>query len=80
MESYTTEEGIVHCSTCSAALSKTEIENDYCGWCNQVENEDMSDCDEVEFQRCSSCDGHDACEDFGCAFELGLGHLVAHPL
>lgn len=31
---------------------------------------------EIEFQRCSDCDGHDACEDFGCAFQSGLGHLV----
>lgn len=38
------------------------------------------DFEEVEFQRCSSCDGHDACEDFGCAFKLGLGHLVNEPL
>ena len=32
--------------------------------------------DEVEFIPCDKCDLHDACEDFGCAFELGLGHLV----
>lgn len=31
---------------------------------------------EIEFQPCAGCDGHDACEDFGCAFELGLGHMV----
>lgn len=35
-----------------------------------LENEDS------EFERCLSCDGHDACEDFGCAFDLGLGNLV----
>jgi len=37
--------------------------------------EDFDD-DDNEFQRCSKCDGHDACEDFGCAFKAGLGHLV----
>lgn len=32
--------------------------------------------DEDEFIPCSRCDGHPACEDFGCAFECGCGHLV----
>lgn len=32
--------------------------------------------DDDDFMPCSQCDGHDACRDFGCAFELGLGHLV----
>jgi len=32
--------------------------------------------DEDEFIPCSRCDGHDACADFGCAFEHGLGHMV----
>lgn len=27
---------------------------------------------EYEFERCSRCDGHDACEDFGCAIEMGI--------
>jgi hypothetical protein len=34
------------------------------------------DDDETEFTPCSMCDGHPACEDFGCAYELGVGHLV----
>lgn len=38
--------------------------------------QDDFDDDDNEFQRCSKCDGHDACEDFGCAFKAGLGHLV----
>lgn len=29
-----------------------------------------------EFVECSDCDGHDACYDFGCAFDNGCGHLV----
>jgi hypothetical protein len=29
-----------------------------------------------EFIPCERCDGHPACEDFGCAFELGNGKLV----
>lgn len=32
--------------------------------------------EEVEFIRCDKCDGHDACEDFGCAYEHGLGRMV----
>lgn len=32
---------------------------------------DLSE-DEIEFTPCSRCDGHPACEDFGCAFDLGL--------
>lgn len=35
---YETDEGIVHCSTCGAALNKAEIENEFCNHCNQVEN------------------------------------------
>ena len=34
------------------------------------------DYEEIEFIPCSKCDGHPACEDFGCAYELGLGKLV----
>ena len=34
------------------------------------------DNEEPEFERCSKCDGHDACEDFGCAFKLGIGNMV----
>lgn len=37
---------------------------------------DFDDDDEIEFEPCSRCDGHPACEDFGCAFKLGVGHLV----
>lgn len=29
-----------------------------------------------EFISCDRCDGHPACEDFGCAYELGLGNMV----
>jgi hypothetical protein len=36
----------------------------------------LDDYDEDEFSPCSKCDGHAACEDFGCAFELGLGKLI----
>lgn len=32
--------------------------------------------DEPEFISCSVCDGHPACEDFGCAIELGLRRMV----
>ena len=32
--------------------------------------------DEPYFEGCSNCDGHDACADYGCAYENGCGHLV----
>lgn len=41
---------------------------------DEPEFEDLED--DEEFIPCSNCDGHPACEDFGCAFEQGLGHLV----
>lgn len=34
------------------------------------------DFEDDDFIPCSECDGHDACWDFGCAIEQGLGHLV----
>jgi hypothetical protein len=36
--------------------------------------------DDFEFNPCSKCDGHDACEDFGCAIELGLGRMVKRDI
>jgi len=39
-----------------------------------------SDCGESEFDPCDKCDGHPACEDFGCAFDHGLGNLVKRDL
>lgn len=36
----------------------------------------LDDIDEDDFIPCSRCDGHPACEDFGCAIEAGLGHIV----
>lgn len=44
------------------------------------EEDIINDIEEDEFIPCDKCDGHDACEDFGCAFELGLGHLVNKDL
>lgn len=38
----------------------------------EFDYEDDSD----DFIPCSKCDGHDACEDFGCAIELGLERMV----
>jgi hypothetical protein len=38
--------------------------------------DDNWDDDDNEFIPCSKCDGHPACEDFGCAYELGCGHLI----
>lgn len=43
-------------------------------------NDELDDPDfeyeEKDFIACDKCDGHAACEDFGCAFELGLGRMV----
>lgn len=36
--------------------------------------------DEDNFVECSECDGHDACRDFGCAIELGLGRMLKQPM
>ncbi|MFO0451355.1 MAG: hypothetical protein ACK52I_22320 [Pseudomonadota bacterium] len=44
-----------------------------------IASDDTPD-DEIEFTPCSECDGHDACQDFGCAIELGLGHLINRDL
>ncbi len=41
---------------------------------DELDDEDYND--EIEFNPCSKCDGHPACEDFGCAYELGLGRMV----
>ena len=46
-------------------------DNLFCDECKCPEP-DLDEDDEIEFIPCSRCDGHDACEDFGCAFELGL--------
>ena len=45
---------------------------------NKVEYlpEPDDDFNEEEFIPCSKCDGHPACEDFGCAYEAGLGRMV----
>lgn len=46
-------------------------------WVDTKNNDfDNDDFDNDDFEPCSQCDGHDACVDFGCAFKLGLGHLV----
>lgn len=44
------------------------------------QSDDVESDDEHEFQQCAKCDGHDACADFGCAYEAGLGHLVQNDL
>lgn len=60
-------------------VSKTPRDCDGCG-CDEFSDEDEDylddDDDEYEFSPCSQCDGHPACEDHGCAYELGLGKLV----
>jgi hypothetical protein len=59
------------------ALITDESPMQYCPNCEGAlfgEDEDYDD--EDNWEPCSRCDGHDACWDFGCAFEHGLGHLV----
>ena len=41
---------------------------------NLPEPDDLEE--EPEFTPCPKCDGHPACEDFGCAYDLGLGKMV----
>lgn len=43
---------------------------------NDLPEDDSDGLEEEEFIPCDECDGHPACEDFGCAIVLGLGHLV----
>lgn len=52
------------------------MKNDSCVGCGCQLQELDDDSDEPEFQPCERCDGHAACEDFGCAIELGLGKMV----
>lgn len=40
------------------------------------EDDKWDDTDVIEFVPCLGCDGHPACEDFGCAYKLGIDHLV----
>ncbi len=49
---------------------------EYNEMCNEQNFAEDFEGEETEFERCSKCDGHDACEDFGCAFKLGVGHMV----
>jgi hypothetical protein len=64
---------------CKDCGSPTIGDNLICDSCRQRREEFYGDDDlddETEFIPCELCDGHPACEDFGCAFELGCGHLV----
>lgn len=42
----------------------------------RIDPQDDFDFKDDEFVPCDKCDGHPACEDFGCAIELGLGRMV----
>lgn len=43
---------------------------------NTQSTDSAEDDDEIEFIPCDKCDGHPACEDFGCAYALGLSRMV----
>lgn len=45
------------------------------GDCDGNIDDDFDD-DYEDFKACAKCDGHDACADFGCAIEMGLGRMV----
>lgn len=47
---------------------------------NSEPSDDYFNSDEIEFIQCVMCDGHPACEDFGCAFDLGIGQLVKNNI
>lgn len=47
---------------------------------NHTQHVEQADEPDDEFERCRYCDGHDACADFGCAFDMGLGDLVETDL
>lgn len=67
------------CRSCRKILvGKNAIDVGYCLPCYAIMMSDFDD--EDDFQECADCDGHDACRDFGCAFKLGLGRKVKHPL
>lgn len=58
----------------------TMYDNLICEICRQEDHNDYDDdCEEVEFIPCDKCDGHPACEDYGCAYEHGLGGMVKRP-
>lgn len=56
METYETNEGIIHCSNCGSFLNKEEVRLDYCSHCDQVEN--ASD----EFGICTECKTPNFCK------------------
>lgn len=59
----------------------TSEHSEYCEHCFLYNfMEDDCEDDELEFKPCSKCDGHPACEDFGCAYNHGLSHLVNKEL
>ncbi|RYF85793.1 MAG: hypothetical protein EOO03_12760 [Chitinophagaceae bacterium] len=64
------------CNNCKSFFETEDI--DYLDENNQPVNSEEPQFDEheVEFNACPNCDGHPACEDFGCAIEHGLGHMV----
>lgn len=65
-----------NCAVCKKYLPTQGLQEQ--GMCNECDDRthDVSISFEDEFKECSDCDGHPACEDFGCAFENGCGHLV----
>lgn len=58
-------------ASCQKCINKMKKSNQILPEPEQDEFEE-----ETEFIPCEKCDGHQACEDFGCAFKLGIGHLV----
>lgn len=60
-----------------AFYGKTVLKKEYQSkQLSSTEPEESEEAEDVDFTPCSKCDGHQACEDFGCAIEHGLEHLL----
>lgn len=69
------------CPECNIGLNNREIKMRFCEnckshWDEHDEPNEYDALDADDFEECPGCDGHDACTDFGCAIDHGLGHLV----
>lgn len=57
-------------------MYKGRNEEPLCSLCDAGRSDCLQDFDDNEFVPCVKCDDHPACEDFGCAIDLGLGRMV----
>lgn len=76
--SWQEEDGEPTCASCIRIMNKQKQLSVVAPVMCSADDDGLED--EDNFQPCEQCDGHDACRDFGCAFKLGLGHMVQQPL